>query len=128
VSYQTNPRVTETNIYDVAGNRRRTTIDYGPYAQYGLPNGVFEYAADGATLLRVTYTDYNLTQAYLDSHIIGLVSALHLSDGAWRSKLVYSYDATGDQLQATSAGAIQHDAAYGTGFITGRVTSQPFPL
>src|SRR5258706_16324677 len=27
VSYQTNPRVTETNIYDVAGNRRRTTIN-----------------------------------------------------------------------------------------------------
>jgi YD repeat-containing protein len=120
VNYQTNPRVTETNIYDVAGNRRRTTIDYGSYAQYGLPNGVFEYAADGVTLLRVTYTDYNLSQAYLDGHIIGLVSAVHVSDGAWRSKVIYSYDAAGDQLQATSAAAIQHDAGYGTGFVTGR--------
>jgi len=27
VNYQTNPRVTETNIYDAAGNRRRTTLD-----------------------------------------------------------------------------------------------------
>jgi YD repeat-containing protein len=120
VNYQTNPRVTETNIYDVAGNRRRTTVDYGSYAQYGLPNGVFEYAADGVTLLRVTYTDYNLSQAYLDRHLIGLVSAVHVSDGAWQSKLVYSYDAAGDQLQAIAAAAIQHDTAYGTGFITGR--------
>jgi YD repeat-containing protein len=34
--------------------------------------------------------------------------------------MVYSYDAAGDQLQATGAAATQHDAAYGTGFITGR--------
>src|SRR5258706_10909067 len=55
VSYQTNPRVTETNIYDVAGNRRRTTIDYGSYAQYGLPYLVSEYAAHGTTETRRTY-------------------------------------------------------------------------
>ena len=30
VNYQTNPRVIEADIYDSAGNHRRTTIDYGP--------------------------------------------------------------------------------------------------
>ncbi|MBV8857422.1 MAG: hypothetical protein JOZ02_10860, partial [Acidobacteria bacterium] len=37
--YQTNPRVIETNVYDfpedAPSNHRRTTIDYGPYAQWG---------------------------------------------------------------------------------------------
>src|ERR1044072_1855042 len=28
LAYEVNPRVTETNIYDVDGNRRRTVIDY----------------------------------------------------------------------------------------------------
>ena len=37
--------------------------------------GVKEYAADGATEIRHTFTDYNLSQAYLDRRIIGLVSA-----------------------------------------------------
>src|SRR5205823_4767057 len=30
LSYQKNPRVTETNIYDSELNHKRTTIDYGP--------------------------------------------------------------------------------------------------
>ncbi|HEY3027052.1 MAG TPA: hypothetical protein VGJ55_12965, partial [Pyrinomonadaceae bacterium] len=123
VNYQTNPRVTETNVYDAAGNRRRTTIDYGSYAPYGLPNAVVEYAADGVTLLRVTYTDYNLSQAYLDRHIIGLVSAVHVSDGAWQSKITYEYDwdnATNTYLVNQGA-ATQHDGAnYGQSFIYGR--------
>jgi len=28
LSYQLNPRITETNVYDAGGNRRRATIDY----------------------------------------------------------------------------------------------------
>jgi YD repeat-containing protein len=54
VGYEVNPRVTETNIYDASGNRRRTTVEYGPYAQYGLPYGIHEYAADGITQIRQT--------------------------------------------------------------------------
>src|ERR671926_487151 len=68
VVYQTNPRVIETNVYDfptdAPSNRRRITIDYGPYVQYGLPYLVKEYDADGVRELRRTYTDYNLSQAY----------------------------------------------------------------
>jgi YD repeat-containing protein len=131
--YQKNPRVTETNIYDLELNHKRTTINYGSgsgtgsgqYAQYGLPYVVTEYAADGTTPLRYTYTDYNLDPAYVNQRIIGLVSTVHVSDSAWQSKTVYAYDAGGEQLQATSSAATQHDDAnYGTGFTArGNVTS-----
>jgi thermitase len=125
LGYKKNPRVTETNIYDSDNNRKRTTIDYGAYWQWGLPNLTREYAADGVTEIRHTFHDYNLSQAYLDQRIIGLVSAIHVSNTAqWQTKIVYSYDATGDQLQATQPGATQHDANYGTGMTArGNVTS-----
>ena len=80
VSYETNPRITETNIYDASGNRRRTTIDYGIYAQWGLPYSVINYAADGVTAIGNTITDYNLSQVYIDRRIIGLISAIHMTN------------------------------------------------
>ena len=121
LQYQKNPRVIETNIYDSDNNRKRTTIEYGPYAQWGLPYLVRDYAADGVTEIRHNYTDYNLNQAYLDRRIIGLVSAIHISNTAqWQTKIAYFYDASGDQLQATTSQATQHDASYGTGFTIGR--------
>jgi hypothetical protein len=116
LAYQLNPRPTETNIYDASNNRRRTTIDYGAYAAYGLPYLVTEYGGPNATtLMRQTYTDYQLGTDYVNRHIIGLVSAQHISDGqTWLSKIVYTYDAAGAQLVATSSPAIQHDPAYDT--------------
>ena len=124
VSYETNPRVTETNVYDLSGNRRRTVIEYGPYAQWGLPYGVREYANDGLTEIRQTWTDYNLGQSYLDRRIIGLVSAVHMSNVAsWQSKVTYSYD-NPSQLQSLPSTPTQHDAAYSAPFTTrGNVTS-----
>ena len=117
LAYQKNPRVIETNIFDEAGNRKRTTIDYGSYVAYGLPYLITEYGIGGAGILRQTYIDYNLDSAYVSRRIIGLVSAQQVSNGsAWQSKTVYAYD-TGT-LANTSA--IQHDAAYNTGFVTGR--------
>src|SRR6185369_3638681 len=108
VSYETNPRVTETNVYD-AGHRRRTTIDYGQYAQWGLPYLVSEYAADGTTEIRRTFTDYNLSQAYLDRRIIGLVSAVHLTDvSSFQGKITYDYDDP-QRLTALPHAATQHD-------------------
>ena len=125
LSYPLNPRVTETNVYDPAGNRRRTTVDYGPaekgYEQWGLPYLVKEYAADGTTEIRHTFTDYNLSQAYVDRRIIGLVSARHVSDtSTWQSIVYFSYDEGGSQLVNTPATTIQHDSAYGTNLTTGR--------
>jgi YD repeat-containing protein len=128
VSYETNPRVTETNVYDNGGNRRRTTIDYGPYAQWGLPYLVSEYAAGGGTESRRTFTDYNLSQAYLDRRIIGLVSAVHLTDvGSFQGKVTYEYD---DPARLTAlptpspspgpATATQHDSSYNNTSFTAR--------
>jgi YD repeat-containing protein len=114
VSYEVNPRVVETNVYDASGNRRRTVIDYGQYAQYGLPYLVKEYAADGATVIRHTFTDYDLSQAYLERRIIGLVSALHLKDASnYESKITYEYDDPA-RLQSLPAAAVQHDNSYNT--------------
>jgi len=124
VGYEVNPRVIETNIYDASGNRRRTVIDYGGYAQYGLPYWVKEYAADGVTEIRHTFTDYNLSQAYLDRRIIGLVSEVHLTNvSSYQGKISYAYDDPA-RLVALPAAATQHDSAYNTSFTDrGNVTS-----
>ncbi|MBA3242041.1 MAG: PD40 domain-containing protein, partial [Acidobacteria bacterium] len=130
VGYQTNPRVTETNVYDfpegAPSNRRRTTVDYGQYAQYGLPHLVKEYASDGVTPLRQSYTDYNVSQPYLDRRIIGLVSSSRVYDPVavlWLAKTTLAYDAPANiSSQATSA--VGHDQTYNTSFLTrGNVTS-----
>ena len=88
-----------------SGNRRRVTIDYGSYWQYGLPHAVREYAADGSTLIRQTFTDYNLSQAYLDRRIIGLVSQVQLTNGSGQhqSKTTYTYDDPA-RLQGSAGG------------------------
>jgi hypothetical protein len=124
LGYDLNPRVTETNIYDVSGNRRRRVIEYGPYTQWGLPYGVHEYAADGVTEIRQTWTDYNLSQEYLDRRLIGLLSFVHvMSAGQWQSKTGFTYDDPA-RLQATPAAATQHDTAYNTSFTArGNVTA-----
>jgi YD repeat-containing protein len=121
VSYEMNPRVVETNIYDASGNRRRTTIDYG---QFGLPNSVKEYAADGVTEIRQTITDYNLSQAYLDRRIIGLLSQVQLKNASsFESKISYEYDDP-SRLQSLPAAAVQHDGTYNTSFTArGNVTA-----
>ena len=84
-SYQSNPRVTETNVYDASSNRQRVAFKYT--TPFNLPEGgtavlvsdVFEYDADGATLpfMRRTHTDYNLSSTYLSlsRRLIGLTSA-----------------------------------------------------
>jgi YD repeat-containing protein len=124
LTYAKNPRPTETNIYDVEGNRKRTTINYGACASYSLPYEVIEYAADGATSLRTTYTDYNLSSSYLNRRIIGLVSSLQVFDSvssSYLSKTTFNYDTGGEFLAATSQPATQHDATnYGVSFLTGR--------
>ena len=128
VSYFTNPRVIQTDILDIEGNHRKTTIDYGPstlgYVQWGLPYLVREFATVGGTEIefRQHYTDYNLSQQYLDRRIIGLVSAAHLTNVAWfQGKVTYLYDEAG-QSQSTGT-AIQHDPAFDTSTPRGNVTS-----
>ncbi len=125
LSYKKNPRVTETNVYDESGNRRRTVIEYtAAYAQWGLPYCIHEYAADGTTELKRTYYDYNLSQAYLDRRIIGLVEAIHLTNvSSYQAKIIYAYDDP-TRLVAVPTPATQHDTAYDASFTArGNVTS-----
>ena len=130
VGYLTNPRVVQLDVEDGSGNHRRTTIDYGAvnlgYVQWGLPHIVREYSVNGATAteFRRSQTDYNLTQPYLSSRIVGLVSSSQLYDsiaGQWLSKTTYEYDTTSINAQATAA--TQHDTAYSQSFtVRGNVT------
>jgi YD repeat-containing protein len=127
VSYLANPRVTQTDIWDIEGNHRKTTISYGPYAQWSLPYLMQEYDPVSNTVIRNTYTDYltdpnqSLDQQYLQKRIIGLVKARHVSDSWFRSKTTYDYDESG-QTQSTGT-TIQHDPAFGTSTLRGNVTS-----
>ncbi len=124
-----NPRVTETNVYDPAGNRARTRIEYEHYSANGtscdLPRDVFEYATDGTTILRTTRTLYNMDLTYTSRHILGLISdkLLHEGDinnnGPLMSKLAYSYDESGSILGADAP--VQHDNTnYTSAFVVGR--------
>jgi RHS repeat-associated protein len=123
---QENPRVVEINSYDNQGHHKRIGIGYGPYAAYGLPYEVLEYAADAVTPARSVYTDYDLNPAYVDRRIIGLVSAVHVLDhtiGAFVSKSTYFYDwdnATNTYLIDQGEATNHDNTNYGGGFIGGR--------
>ena len=127
VSYQTNPRVTETNIYDSSGNRRRTTVGYQTFslpsgASCSLPNDISDFAADAATVLRRTQTYFETSATYLDRRIIGLPWLQTVSDGVGNfvSKQDFHYDWGGGYMVDQGA-PVQYDASnYGSGFLAGR--------
>jgi RHS repeat-associated protein len=98
------------------------TIDYYPASSFSLPSDVYEYAADGSTLLRRSHTDYNLNPIYTDRRIIGLVFGQYVYDGggALQSKQLYHRDWDGYWLVDQGA-AVGHDNAnYGVSFVNGR--------
>jgi len=112
-----NPRPEEINIYDAQGNRRRSRVEYG---EYGLPRDVFEYAADGETLLRRRHTDYNFDSTFIAQNIIGLVAA-RLTYGEQNevvSKSTYRYDAI--TLESQSVVTQHDDTAFGSDRVRGR--------
>src|SRR5258707_1144848 len=121
VSYLLNPRVIQSDIYDLEGNHRKTTIDYSnsSYAAYSLPYIVQEW--DGSTVLRSAYTNYNLSSSYTDKRIIGLVTESRVEDsGGVQSKTTYEYDSTAIDSQALST--THHDSNYSTSTPRGNVT------
>jgi YD repeat-containing protein len=132
VNYQTNPRVTETNIDD-GSNHRRVTTTYTTStlpsgASCSLPSDMREYAGDASTVLRRTHVDYRmnttLDASYLDRHIIGLVkeqTLYEVSGGTetLMSKVGFAYDEAGS-LQGTDAPVRHDNDNYGTTFVTGR--------
>lgn len=125
-----NPRVTETNLYDPAGNRKRTRI---AYVQISLPDGtacslpqdLFEYDANATTVLRSTRTTYNTNSAYTSRRIIAVISDQSTYDGdvtaggTLASKFSFQYDEAGS-IQGSDA-PVQHDNTnYANGFVVGR--------
>jgi YD repeat-containing protein len=127
VNYQTNPRVTETNIYDAAGNRGRATIDYNSVAVGAttchLPETVRQYGGiNGDQLLRRIVTLYSWDQALLDRRVIGLMSRREVYEGESTlvSMVAYIYDWVAGYMDGT-APAVQHDTAnYGPSLGAGR--------
>lgn len=133
VSYQTNPRITETNIYDAGGNRRRTTVSYTSFTlpsgtTCSLPNDTREYAADATTILRRTHVDYrmdpNLDASYLERYIIGLVKEQTLYEvnsgtETLMSRVGFAYDEIGS-IQGTDAPAQHDNTNYNASFVAGR--------
>jgi YD repeat-containing protein len=129
VSYLLNPRVTETNIYDPAGNRARVQMTYQQFTftngtSCQLPIDTYEYAADATTKLRSTRTDYNTSTSYTDRRILGLVSERRLyagdvnNGGALKVKVGFNYDESGS-IQGNDA-PVQHDTNYNSNFVIGR--------
>lgn len=119
VNYPLNPRVLETLVYDPAGNQASSRIAYLRFTfangtSCWLPRDVFEYAADGDTILRTARTSYNTSASYTDRRILGLVSEKLLYEGDANainppllSKVQFVYDEVGS-LQSTAAPAVQH--------------------
>ena len=120
LSYQTNPRVKETNVRDEAGNRRRTEILYTSFNlpnPVALPTEVKEYAADASTVLRRTTTVYfdggANQQAYIDRRVLGLPREVIVYNGSSQpqSKVWFDYDWSNEYWVATPQPATQHDAS-----------------
>ncbi|MCU1268232.1 MAG: repeat-associated core domain protein [Acidobacteria bacterium] len=139
VPYAVNPRPKRITIADSEGNRRQTSIEY---TAFGLAAEVFEQGplntSDWTTLRRM-HTDYDLSPAYVNRHILGLVQGQYLfaPDAPYSpsvetlvSKTTYEYDVdTGIcsglcadyAAAANSSSIVQHDAAnYGATFVAGR--------
>jgi RHS repeat-associated protein len=97
VSYQVNPRIIETNVKDLEGNRRRVTIDYN--VGYGLPTKVREWGGPNYDQLqRWTDITYKNDTAYINNRIIGLPYERVVFDGNGnvKSRLIYQYDWSGN--------------------------------
>jgi len=124
LTYQKNPRPTDTRIDDDGGNHRRVqTI----YTLYNLPNPVAlrtevkEYGVGDTTLLRRTTTTYfDGGQAYIDRRVLGLLREVIVYDasGQPQSRVWYDYDWASDEYWAPlPQAATHHDAS---GVATGR--------
>jgi YD repeat-containing protein len=131
ISYQTNPRITESNIYDGTNHRRvtttYTTATLSGGASCSLPSDTREYGGDASTVLRRSHVDYRMDPtadaAYLSRHILGLAKeqTLYEVNGGTEtlmSKVGFSYDETGS-IQGNDA-PVSHENSYDGNFIAGR--------
>ena len=122
LTYPQNPRVTETNIYDDGGNRRRTTIEYNQ--GFSLPTHIREYGgANGQTCLRFTAIGYKGDAVYLDRRIIGLPYERLVYDGPTGnivSRSIYNYDWADPYFSSQTPSTNYDSVNYPSSFIVGR--------
>ena len=114
-----NPRVDETNVYDAADNRRRTTITY---TDYSLPDVVTEYEANASTVYRKTDTDYVTSSTYINNRVIGLPAKIEIKDANnnVKAKTEFTYDSSGEYFTNVTGKDNHDDTNYGSGFVAGR--------
>ena len=124
--YAKNPRPYDTSVYDEAGNRRRTDIQYTTQHGITLPGEVREYSSDGSGyhgFLRRTYTNYRWDVHYMDRRIIGLPAAVNVYDenNSLVSKVDYHYDWASAGFFTQQAPSVGHDGGnYPGTFVYGR--------
>ena len=128
LSYSLNPRVIESRVGDSV-NTKKSRIEYWlqegtNIAIYGLVKSSVVYDTDLSTILKKTYTTYNLDAAYTSRRIIGLPSLVELRDGnevLW-SKVTNVYD--GENFSQEPNQIItptRHDTTnYASSFVVGR--------
>jgi YD repeat-containing protein len=119
LSYQLNPRVSVSEVFDPQGNHTGTTVSY---TSFGLATDAYEWSGTSSGVLRRTHTEYDLDPAYVNLRVIGLVSSESVYDehGDVASKTSYTYDQGGEFLQGQGE-PVQHDgASYGPTFVMGR--------
>lgn len=136
VSYELNPRIKETAIYDPAlQHPKLTLIEYQQFtpsigSDYRLPRDIFEYDKDATAVLRTTRMEYmdgedeTIKAPFISRRILGLVKEKKLYEGVVaastiRSRVGFSYDQSGS-VDATAIN-VQHDnTTYSGSFVTGR--------
>lgn len=119
LSYQLNPRVAVSEVFDPQNNHTGTTY---AYTSFGLPTDATEWSGTSSGVLLRTHTEYDLDPAYVNLRILGLVSSMSVYDdqGHVASKVSYTYDQGGEFLQGQGE-PVQHDGAnYGPSFVQGR--------
>jgi len=119
VSYFVNPRITETNVYDVASNRKKTAITY---TDYSLPDVVTEYEADASTVYRKTDIDYVTSSTYINNRVIGLPAKIEIKDASnnVKAKTEFTYDSSSEYFTNVTGKDNHDDTNYGSSFVTGR--------
>jgi YD repeat-containing protein len=135
LAYIQNPRVTMSKVGDT-GNIKRTETDYrlipnsATISEYGLVTEVRLFDDNTNILQKKVTTDYNLDSAYLSRRMVNLPSSVKVTGYdqlAEQLKLVsfvtYVYDEgnfSDSSLEQNISSVIQHDANFGSSFITGR--------
>lgn len=131
VAFTVNPRVVESRVGDTS-NVKRTSVEYwlqqsSNVAIYGLVKSAFVYDTDLSTVLKQSYTEYDLDTAYASRRIIGLPSMTEVygreaSGLNLISKVTYGYDEENFTVEGNQniSSVIRHDTNYSSSFVAGR--------